>query len=173
MPDSPSSELVHRARDYPLRNFLGAFDFDRWPYGYGIGTTALGTQYVQKFVGVKPLGFGVESGFGALVVELGIAGLIFWIVMTITIVVSAWGVVTRLRGSPWFPIGLAIFWYVLLMFIPFMVGGIQPYEDFVLNAYLWLSLGILYRLPHFKTASQIASLENYAAQTQRLGTGTA
>ena len=28
-------DVSHRA------NFLGAFNYDRWPYGYGIGTTAL------------------------------------------------------------------------------------------------------------------------------------
>ena len=166
-PNSPKSELVHRARDYPLRNFLGAFDYDRWPYGYGIGTTALGTQYVQKFVGVRPLGVGVESGFGALVIELGIAGLILWLIMSGAILFSAWRVVRRLRGSPWFTIGFIIFWNAFMMLIPFMVGGIQPYEDFVLNAFFWLLLGVLFRLPHIKVSAEMAAMESADAQPQR------
>jgi hypothetical protein len=119
---------------------------------------------------VKPLGVGVESGFGALVVEFGIAGLILWLVMAVAILFSTWRIVKRLRGSPWFPVGFAIFWYAFLMLIPFMVGGIQAYEDFVLNAYLWLLLGILFRLPHFESSAKTAALEHSLTQTQRLRT---
>jgi len=162
-PYSPQSELVHRARDYPLQNFLGAFSYDRWPYGYGIGTTALGTQYVARIIGVKPLGVGVESGFGAVVLEMGIGGLVLWLIMSIAIVIGAWRIVLRLRGSPWFPIGFIIFWYAALMFFPFMIGGIQAYEDFVMNAYLWLLLGVLFRLPHLKAAVEVAHVEQVLA----------
>src|SRR5439155_594989 len=81
-PGSSASELQNRTWDYPLRNFLGAFGYDRWPYGYGIGTTSLGTQYVARIFGAKPPVTGVESGFGTLVVEMGIGGLILWFVMS-------------------------------------------------------------------------------------------
>jgi len=43
-PSSTANELVYRGWTYPIENFLGAFDYSRWPYGYGIGTTALGAQ---------------------------------------------------------------------------------------------------------------------------------
>src|SRR5882762_1675613 len=69
-PSSSASKLQHRTWTYPVANFLGAFSYDRWPYGYGIGTTSLGTQYVARIFHAKPLGVGVESGFGALVVEM-------------------------------------------------------------------------------------------------------
>lgn len=165
-PDSPASELVHRTWDYPLRNFLGAFSYDQWPYGFGIGTTALGTQYVARIFGVKPLGVGVESGFGALVVEMGIGGLILWLVMAIAITLSAWKTVLHLRGSPWFPIGFTIFLYAFLLLLPEMIGGIQAYEDFVVNAYLWLLLGVLFRLPHLKAAAETAVVEYAFARQQ-------
>ena len=55
-PRSPASELVNRTRDYPLQNFLAAFDYPRWPYGYGIGTISLGGR--RRF----PLGRPVASG---------------------------------------------------------------------------------------------------------------
>src|SRR5262249_21304985 len=153
-PDSPASELGHRARDYPIQAFLGAFDSDRWPYGYGIGTTALGTQYVSRIMGVKPLAIGVESGFGLIVVEMGIVGLLLWLVMTAGILLSAWRVVKYLRGSTWFPLGFVIFFYAAFMLIPQMIGGMQAYQDFVMNAYLWLLLGVLFRLPHLKAATE-------------------
>ena len=42
--------LTHRGSTYPLANFVGAFSYDRWPYGYGIRTTALGGRYVARFL---------------------------------------------------------------------------------------------------------------------------
>ena len=71
--------------------------------------------------------------------------------------ISAWPVVKKLRGSPWFPMALVIFWYAGLLLLPMTFTGIQPYEDFVLNAYLWLLLGILFRLPTLPVSSQYAA----------------
>src|SRR5467141_2466836 len=99
-PGSSASELQHRTWDYPVRNFLGAFSYERWPYGYGIGTASLGTQYVARIFHAKPLGVGVESGFGTLIVEMGIGGLILWFIMTFAILFPAWRVIKKLRGSP-------------------------------------------------------------------------
>src|SRR5207302_425698 len=110
--------------------------YERWPYGYGIGTVSLGTQYIAKFFHAKPPVIGVESGFGALIVEMGIGGLLLWFVMSFAIILSAWRVVTRLRGSPWFPIAFVIFWYAGLLLIPITYGGMQGYQDYVMNVLL-------------------------------------
>jgi hypothetical protein len=158
-PSSKGSELQFRSWDYPLGNFLGAFGYERWPYGYGIGTNSLGAQYVARFFHAKPPVTGVEGGFGALVLEMGIGGLILWLVMSLAIVFSAWRVVKRLRGSPWFPIAFMIFWYAGLLLLPITFAGIQAYEDFVLNAFLWLSLGILFRLPSISVSAEFAALQ--------------
>jgi hypothetical protein len=155
-PKSSQSELAFRSWDYPVQNFLGAFDYDRWPYGYGIGTAGLGTQYVTRIFHVKPPGIGVESGFGAIVLQMGIVGLFLWLIMSIAILFSAWRVVSQLRGSIWFPLGVAIFWFAFLVFVPYTFGGIAAYEDFVLNAYLWVLLGILFRLPDFARSEKLA-----------------
>jgi hypothetical protein len=157
MPNSPTSELTNRSWDYPVQNFLGAFTYDRWPYGYGIGTASLGGQYVARIFNVKPLGVGVESGYGALVVEMGIGGLALWLVMSLAITVSAWKVVKKLKGSPLFSLGFVIFWYAFFLLFPATFGGLQPYEDFLLNAYLWLLLGVLFRLPTIALSPQFAA----------------
>jgi hypothetical protein len=157
MPDSPTSELTFRSWDYPVQNFLKAFNYDRWPYGYGIGTTSLGVQYVTRIFKAKPLGVGVESGYGALVVEMGIGGLVLWIVMSLAITVSAWKVVKKLKGSPLFPLGFVIFWYVWFLLFPATFGGMQSYEDFLFNAYFWLLLGVLFRLPTIALSPQLAA----------------
>lgn len=166
-PNAPGSELSSRAWDYPVRNFLGAFNYDRWPYGYGIGTTALGGQYVARIFKAKPGVVGVESGFGALIVEMGIGGLVLWITMSLAILFSAWKVVKKLKGSPWFPLAFVIFWYAWWLLFPATFGGIQPYEDFLLNAYFWLLLGILFRLPTIVLSAQFAANASTAQPGRR------
>jgi hypothetical protein len=156
LPNTPTSELSHRGWTYPVQNFVGAFNYERWPYGYGIGTTALGGQYVARFFDVKPPVIGVESGYGTLVVEMGIMGLILWLVMSAAILFSSWKVVRKLKGTPWFPLGFVISWYAFFLLFPGTCAGIQAYEDFLLNAYLWLLLGILFRLPTLALSAQFA-----------------
>lgn len=166
LPSSATNELTHRGWTYPVENFLGAFNYERWPYGYGIGTSALGAQYVSRIFNVKPVGVGVESGFGTLVVEMGIGGLILWIIMSVAILFSAWKVVKKLRGSPWFPLGFVIFWYAFFLLGPATFGGIDAYEDFLLNAYFWLLLGLLFRLPTLALSPQFA-IDAPATETVR------
>lgn len=158
-PTSSASQLQNRTWDYPVRNFLDAFSYERWPYGYGIGTCSLGVQYVAKFFHVRAPVAGLESGFGTLVVEMGIGGLLLWFVMSSAIILSAWRVVKSLRGSPWFPIAFLIFWYAGLLLFPLTYAGMQPYQDFLLNAYLWLLLGVLFRLPTLAVSAQFAAVQ--------------
>jgi len=164
-PRSSASELVHRSRDYPLKNFLAAFDYPRWPYGYGIGAISLGGQYVSRFFNVRPVVGSVESGFGCIVVEMGIGGLILWMVMSITVLFHAWKVVIGLKGSPWFPLGFMIFWYAGVLLIPMTFSAMTPYQDFIMNAYMWLLLGVLFRLP--KLALSASSESNPPLQQFR------
>jgi len=146
-PDSPTSELVHRTRDYPLKNFMFAFEYERWLSGYGIGTCTLGVQYVARIMHAAPMGIGVENGYGQLILELGILGLCLWIFLSIAISVSAWKVASSLRGTPWFPLSFVIFWYAFVLLIPMSYIGFVVYQDYIMNAYLWILLGILFRLP--------------------------
>jgi hypothetical protein len=156
-PRSPASELAHRVRDYPLQNFLAAFSYEHWPYGYGIGTVSLGGQYVSRFFHVLPPVPPVESGFGDIVIEMGILGLTFWVIMSAAVSLAAWKIVRKLKGSPWFPLGFMIFWYAFMLLLPMTFTGLTAYQDFVMNAYLWLLLGILFRLPKIALSAQFAA----------------
>lgn len=156
-PRSPTSELVHRARDYPLQNFLAAFDYPRWPYGYGIGTISLGGQYVSRFFHTRPPVGAVEGGFGTIVVEMGILGLILWAAVSGAIAFSAWRIVRGLKGSPWFPLAFMIFLYAIVLLLPMTFISIDAYQDFILNAYLWLLLGILFRLPKLASTPELSA----------------
>jgi O-antigen ligase len=163
--DSPQSELVYRVRDYPLQNFLLAFRYERWPYGFGIGTASLGVQYVSRIMHAPPMYIGVVNGYGDIVIEMGIVGLALWLVMSLAVIFTCWRVVRKLKGSPWFPLGFVIFWFAFLLLFPFTFNGLQPYQNFVLNAYLWLLVGILFRLPGLEFSDQNTSAA--AAATPR------
>jgi hypothetical protein len=164
MPGSPASELVKRTQTYPLRQLELAFDHERWPYGYGMGTCALGGQYVVRIMKADPIYIGVESGLGNLIVELGILGLILWLVLGLAIAMSAYEVVVKLRGTPWFPLVFAIWLYVMILLFPMMFTGNSAYQDFVLNSNLWLFLGLLYRMKSYPDAFQMAQAQVAASE---------
>ncbi len=100
----------------------------------------------------------VESGYGNLIVELGIIGLLLWILLGSAIVFSAWQVVVKL-STPWFPLAFTSCLYAILLFPPMMFVGSSAYQDYVLNAYFWLLLGILFRLQFLARAVRINSDE--------------
>jgi hypothetical protein len=86
-------------------------------------------------------------------------------VMSITVLFHAWKVVIGLKGSPWFPLGFMIFWYAGVLLIPMTFSAMTPYQDFVMNAYMWLLLGVLFRLP--KLALSASSESNPPLQQFR------
>jgi hypothetical protein len=152
LPDSPTSELVHRTQTYPIQQFNYALLYPDWPWGYGLGTCTLGTQYVIRLMHAQPMNIGVESGYGNLLLELGIMGLLLWIFLGVSILVSASKVVLELKGTPWFPLCFVIAFYAAILWFPMMFTGVSAYQDFVLNASLWLLMGMLFRLRMFPKA---------------------
>ncbi|SRR5712692_1061387 len=155
LPSSPRSELAYRSWDYPVKNLEMAFQYPDWPYGYGLGTASLGVQYVSRFLGEPPPGIGVENGFGGLILEMGILGPVLWLVWVVTLLVSGWKVIIRLRETPYFPVGFAIYWFLFLLTIPFTFMSLASYQNFVLNAYFWLMVGLLFRLPSLLTPDPV------------------
>jgi hypothetical protein len=102
-----------------------------------------------------------------LIVELGIVSLISWIIVTVAVVWSCWKVVKKLKRSTRFPLAFVIFWHAFLLLVPFTFNGLVSYQNFVQNAYLWLLIGILFRLPHIALSSQYAAVETSAAIPRR------
>jgi hypothetical protein len=141
------SELVGRVWNYPVQNLMGAFQEGDWLTGHGTGMSSLGMQYVSHFLNLPAPLYGVESGFGALIVEMGIFGLLLWFFWVSVLLWYGWKVVRRLRETVYFPLGFAIWWYGVVTLLLLMYFGIQFYQNFVNNAYLWLLTGVLYRLP--------------------------
>jgi hypothetical protein len=146
-PTSPASELYHRTSEYPLAEMAKALPETNWFYGSGIGTASLGMQYVSRILGQPPSNLGVESGYGDIIIEFGLFGLLLWILWTAAVVISCWKVVLRVKQTAVFPIAFALFWFISLLLFPMTFGTIATYENYIYNAYLWLLVGILFRLP--------------------------
>jgi len=89
----------------------------------------------------------VENGYGNLIIELGILGPILWLIWALSLVFAALKTTLRLKGTWAFPVASSILWYAFLMLFPFTWGSLVAYQNFVCNAYLWLLVGILFRLP--------------------------
>jgi hypothetical protein len=154
-PRSTASELANRTWDYPIYNFMLAFSTPHWLMGYGTGTASLGAQYVAKIFKQKKPEIAVESGWGSIVVEMGVFGLALWVVWTTVLVFGCWRQVMRLRQTRLFPVGFGAFWFVAMMLIPETYASLNVYQDYILQAYLWMLVGILYRLPELLVARPV------------------
>jgi hypothetical protein len=146
-PNSASSELHYRVVDYPWINLKLAFEHPDWMTGYGTGTDSLGGEYIAEVLHAPQL-HGVESGIGTLIVEMGILGPILWLAWVCALLRAAWRIVRQLRQTTYFPVAFAIFWYAFILLIVMTYMSIGAYQNFVLNAYLWILVGVLFRLPH-------------------------
>ncbi len=160
-PSSPYSELVWRGRDYATDEFIKAFSRRNWTFGNGTGTFSLSAQYVDKLLGEHPSVGAVESGYGNLMLEMGFLGVLLWVAWTLATVVACWRVVERLRQTVYFPVGMVIFWFVFILLIPFSYNGITAFQNYIYNAYLWLLLGILFRLPSLVGRPEMAAISTH------------
>jgi hypothetical protein len=154
LPSSSAYEVGNRTWDYPIHNLFQALDDPNWLLGNGTGVASLGTQYVSKLIRQPLPNRGVEEGYGSMIVEMGIIAPFLWILWTATLVYHSWKPVTRLRGTHLFPMGFAIWWYTFLLLFPLTFGGLVAYQNYLNNAYMWLLIGVLFRLPELLTAPQ-------------------
>ncbi len=146
-PNSSAYAGENRAWDYPISQLKIAFQRPNWMMGNGIGTASLGMQYVARAIGQAQPDLWIEEGYGILIVEMGIIAPFLWILWSAALLYDSWKVVRRLKGTRFFPIAIAIFWYAFFLLYAFTYNALSPYQDYMCNAYLWLLVGILFRLP--------------------------
>jgi hypothetical protein len=172
-PTSSASDLQYRTLDYPLMNLELAFQNGRWLYGSGTGTNSLGMQYVASLLGQPPPSGVLESGGGVLVAEMGILGPILWLIWSGSLLYYASQIVRQLRETAYFPVAFSIFWYAFILLVPMTYAGMSPYQNYVMNAYFWVLIGILFRLPKLAQMQQAVPLPNHVRGMARwqLATG--
>ncbi len=129
----------------------------------------MGVQCVARIMHAMPMGIGVENGYGQLILELGIVGLVLWIVLGLSITFQSWKLPKSLKGTPWFPISFAIFLYATLLLLPMSYIAFVTCRDFIMNANRWLLLGILFRSQTLPKSIQVA--ETFREQSSAEGQG--
>jgi hypothetical protein len=169
LPSSSAYQLSYRTWDYPIQNFLYAFDLPNWPVGNGIGTASLGAQYVERLTGKPQPIVWVEEGFGNMIVEMGILAPFLWILWAGALVYFSWKVTRSLRQSRFFPLAFAILFFAFLLLFLFTFQSLGAYENYSDNAYLWLLVGILFKLPELEAAAPTASLLGMGTKAARGG----
>jgi hypothetical protein len=132
---------------------MNVFEGPNWVWGNGIGTASLGAQYVAKLLGERQPDIWVEEGYGVMIAEMRIVAPFLWLLWTGALVYSCWGVTRKLRQTRFFPIGFAFFWYTFFLLFPLTYGGLSAYQNFVSNMYLWIWVGILFRLPELQESA--------------------
>ncbi len=146
-PSSSAYELTFRAWDYPIDNFIYTFQQPNWFWGNGTGTASNGVQYVRALLGQPPPGFGVENGWGTMILEMGIIAPLLWVIFSASFLFSGYKVLRSLKKTYLFPIALSILYFSFLLLGPLTFNGITQYHNYVYNAYFWILAGILFRLP--------------------------
>jgi hypothetical protein len=146
-PYSSASALQYRTISYPLANLRTAFDDENWMFGNGLGTASLGLQYVAKLLKSTYQGKWTESGWGELILEMGILAPLLWMVWSSAVLLCCWRVAKRLKQTAFFPLAFAIVWFVFMLLFPMTFGGTSAFQNYVNNAFLWLLIGMLFRLP--------------------------
>jgi hypothetical protein len=159
-PSSSAYELSFRVWDYPINNFIYTFQQPNWIWGNGTGTASNGVQYVSRLLGQQPPPIGVENGWGTLILEMGVIAPVLWLLFSVSLLRSGYRVLRGLKGTYLFPIALSILYFSFLLLGPLTFSGITQYHNYVFNAYFWILVGILFRLPSL--VPQIAASRNAA-----------
>ncbi len=147
-PDSSSYQLGIRTGSYPLDEFEKVLEYQGWQWGYGTGTASLGVQYVTELLKAPPPpAHPVENGFGDMMIEWGILGPLLWVTMAVTLLAAGWKVTKHLASTPLYPVAFSILWFIFWVLLPFTWGSVTTYQNYIINAYLWTFVGVLFRLP--------------------------
>ncbi len=158
-PFSTAYAARYRGVTYPIENLATAFDDENWLFGNGIGTASLGLQYVARLLHSSYHGKWTESGWGQLILEMGIFAPVLWMFWSGALLYCSWKITRRLRQTAFFPIAFSIIWFEFLLLGPMTFGGTSGYQNYVNNVFLWLLVGILFRLPKIAAAPEVPSAE--------------
>jgi hypothetical protein len=78
---------------------------------------------------------------------MGFLAPILWLILAAMVLRSAWIILRSVQGSSVYPVAFSIFWFSFILLLPQMFGSLNAYQNFIVNAYFWLLLGVLFKLP--------------------------
>jgi phosphatidylinositol alpha-1,6-mannosyltransferase len=127
-------------------NFLKGVHIGGW-FGLGTGHEALGKQYVFGGHLNSPEGlYLVEGGYASVVVEWGLVGLALWLAWSVGWVRELWWRLRHTFDSGDRAAGWVLFSWVMISLFFLFVPGLQGFQNYTTNAYLWLLSGVVFGL---------------------------
>ena len=138
-PTGESGEVQGRT-DYYAREAIGGIKAGGL-LGRGTGTAAIGRQYYQSTSERSGEG---ESGWGAIAREWGIVGLAVWVCWTVAWTRRAFLGARRGRETQLAGAGIPLAVFVGLNLVVGFTFGIQTFENYLTNAFLWLFSGMVF-----------------------------
>jgi len=126
--------------------------------GHGTGSASLGLQYVAKLDPQAELRPTTEGGYAAVLWEWGIVGLVIWLWWSVRLLRRLWVAKSKLVGSPYYMYGFSIFLYAFFILFAWFYLGLQVYQNYVTQAYLWFLAGVAFKLPQLaRTRADVTS----------------
>lgn len=162
LPSSSAYQLGTRSWSYPIAELAKSLSGQHWIVGNGTGTAGLGDQYVSEFLKAPMPDVAVEEGFGQMIAEMGILAPLLWILWGAVTVYTCWTVARSLKETRFFPLAVAIVWYVFLLLFALSYLSLDAYQNYVNNAFLWILIGILFRLPELTAQSPALAPQDIA-----------
>jgi len=119
--------------------------------GHGTGTNSLGRQYIygiaDLYTGGAPYLGGVEVGYGAIIWEWGVIGLVLWLWWTVKLIKHSVKITLSLSGTRFFWLAVILSFYLFSILFLWFFLGVQVYQNYITAAYLWFLAGVLFKLP--------------------------
>lgn len=143
--------------------------FQRYPFGMGTGmnTGAARHAYSSESQAFSALPFLVETYYAKAIVELGFIGLVAVSAMFITIIISGFSALRSIKDKSLRSCAAAFLAFFIVIAIHSGKGWQIDYDP--LNVYLWVFVGVMFKLPLLDTtpARQIASSRPAVHPAQR------
>jgi hypothetical protein len=128
--------------------------------GHGTGTASLGLQYVGSYDAAQENTnvYYTEGGFSSVLWEWGVVGLILWLFWSILLMVKLVQKVRELRFTRFYWIAVAVALYSFFLLFAWFYLGMQVYQQYVAQAFLWFMVGVVFRLPQLATRSDTSPI---------------
>ena len=152
-PSSQYSEVSSRPQTH-VRLTVYAWEKSAW-LGHGTGSGSLGLQYVAPLLPeAEAYKFRdqVEGGYAAVLWEWGIVGLALWLWWSLLLLKLMIQTVWGLRNTRFFWLATTIAICIFAILFPSFFMGMQIYQNYLTQAFLWFLIGMLFRFPHFIAA---------------------
>jgi O-antigen ligase len=137
--------------------------------GHGTGSASLGLQYISLLdprAKIPPPA--VEGGYAAVLWEWGVVGLVVWLWWTIRLLQKLWVATTKVAGSPYHMYGFSALLYTFFILFAWFFLGLQPYQNYITQAYLWFLAGLAFKLPQL-ARTQAESVARPRGRTAKRG----